>query len=111
MWIIVSINIFRESTPMKFLKAGNNMLTEAFGAVEDTAKMIRGATKAGVVHTSAWEDTAKMQVQQAKLENASKFMKKMDKLMDKIDSNMLQQSKEGYLELDMSKVLEAYQSK
>ena len=96
---------------MKFLKAGNNMLTEAFGAVEDTAKMIRGATKAGVVHTSAWEDTAKMQVQQAKLENASKFMKKMDKLMDKIDSNMLQHSKEGYLELDMAKVLEAYQDK
>ena len=96
---------------MKFLKAGNNMLTETFGAVEDTAKMIRGATKAGVVHTSAWEGTAKMQVQQAKLENATKFMKKMDKLMDKIDSNMLQQSKEGYLELDMSKVLEAYQDK
>lgn len=96
---------------MKFLKAGNNMLSETFGAVEDTAKMIRGATKAGVVHTSAWEGTAKMQVQQAKLENASKFMKKMDKLMDKIDSNMLQQSKEGYLELDMSKVLEAYQDK
>ena len=65
---------------MKFLKAGNNMLTETFGAIEDTAKMIRGATKAGVVHTSAWEGTAKMQVQQAKLENASKFMKKMDKL-------------------------------
>ena len=96
---------------MKFLKAGNNMLTETFGAVEDTAKMIRGATKAGVVHTSAWEGTAKMQVQQAKLENASKFMKKMDKLMDKIDSNMLQQSKEGYLELDMAKVFEAYQDK
>ena len=96
---------------MKFLKAGNNMLAESFGAVEDTAKMIRGATKAGVVHTSAWEGTAKMQVQQAKLENANKFMKKMDKLMDKIDSNMLQQSKEGYLELDMSKVLEAYQDK
>ena len=75
---------------MKFLKAGNNMLSETFGAVEDTAKM---------------------QVQQAKLENASKFMKKMDKLMDKIDSNMLQQSKEGYLELDMAKVLEAYQDK
>ena len=96
---------------MKFLKAGNNMLAETFGAVEDTAKMIRGATKAGVVHTSAWEATSKMQVQQAKLENASKFMKRMDKLMDKIDSNMLQQSKEGYLELDMSKVLEAYQDK
>ena len=96
---------------MKFLKAGNNMLAETFGAVEDTAKMIRGATKAGVVHTSAWEGTAKMQVQQAKLENANKFMKKMDKLMDKIDSNMLQQSKEGYLELDMTKVLEAYQDK
>ena len=96
---------------MKFLKAGNNMLTETFGTIEDTAKMLRGATKAGVVHTSAWEGTAKMQVQQAKLENASKFMKKMDKLMDKIDSNMLQQSKEGYLELDMAKVLEAYQDK
>lgn len=87
------------------------MLTEAFGAVEDTAKMIRGATKAGVVHTSAWEDTAKMQVQQSKLENASKFMKKMDKLMDKIDAEMLHQSKDGYLELDMSKVLEAYKNK
>ena len=96
---------------MKFLKAGNNMLTETFGAVEDTAKMIRGATKAGVVHTSAWEDTAKMQVQQSKLENASKFMKKMDKLMDKIDAEMLHQSKDGYLELDMPKVLEAYKNK
>ena len=96
---------------MKFLKAGNNMLTETFGAVEDTAKMIRGATKAGVVHTAAWEGTAKMQVQQAKLENASKFMKKMDKLMDKIDADMLHESKEGYLELDMSKVLEAYKNK
>ena len=96
---------------MKFLKAGNNMLTETFGAVEDTAKMIRGATKAGVVHTSAWEDTAKMQVQQAKLENASKFMKKMDKLMSKIDADMLHQSKDGYLELDMSSVLEAYKNK
>ena len=87
------------------------MLTETFGAVEDTAKMIRGATKAGVVHTSAWEGTSKMQVQQAKLENASKFMKKMDKLMNKIDADMLQQSKEGYLELDMAKVLEAYKNK
>ena len=96
---------------MKFLKAGNNMLTEAFGTIEDTAKMIRGATKAGVVHTSAWEDTSKMQVQQAKLENASKFMNKMDKLMDKIDADMLHESKEGYLELDMSKVLEAYKNK
>ena len=96
---------------MKFLKAGNNMLTETFGAVEDVAKMVRGATKAGVVHTSAWEDTSKMQVQQAKLENANKFMKKMDKLMDKIDADMLHQSKDGYLELDMSKVLEAYKNK
>ena len=96
---------------MKFLKAGNNMLTETFGAVEDVAKMVRGATKAGVVHTSAWEDTSKMQVQQAKLENAHKFMKKMDKLMDKIDADMLHQSKEGYLELDMTKVLEAYRNK
>ena len=96
---------------MKFLKAGNNMLTETFGAVEDVAKMVRGATKAGVVHTSAWEDTSKMQVQQAKLENANKFMKKMDKLMDKIDADMLHQSKDGYLELDMTKVLSAYQNK
>ena len=96
---------------MKFLKAGSNMLTETFGTIEDTAKMLRGATKAGVVHTSAWEDTAKMQVQQAKLENASKFMKKMDKLMDKIDADMLHESKEGYLDLDMSKVLEAYKNK
>ena len=96
---------------MKFLKAGNNMLTETFGAVEDVAKMVRGATKAGVVHTSAWEDTSKMQVQQAKLENANKFMKKMDKLMDKIDADMLHESKDGYLELDMSKVLEAYKNK
>lgn len=96
---------------MKFLKAGNNMLSETFGAIEDTAKMIRGATKAGVVHTAAWEDTAKMQVQQAKLENAHKFMKKMDKLMDKIDADMLHKSKNGYLEVDMDKVLAAYQDK
>ena len=87
------------------------MLSETFGAVEDTAKMLRGATKAGVIHTTAWEGTAKMQVQQAKLENASKFMKKMDKLMDKIDADMLHQSKDGYLELDMTKVLSAYQDK
>ena len=96
---------------MKFLKAGNNMLTETFGAVEDTAKMLRGATKAAVIHTAAWEGTAKMQVQQAKLENANKFMKKMNKLMDKIDADMLHESKAGYLELDMSKVLEAYKDK
>ena len=96
---------------MKFLKAGSNMLTETFGTIEDTAKMLRGATKAGVVHTAAWEGTAKMQVQQAKLENASKFMKKMDKLMDKIAADMLHESKEGYLDLDMSKVLEAYKNK
>lgn len=96
---------------MKFLKAGNNMLSETFGAIEDTAKMLRGATKAGVVHTSAWHDTAKMQVQQAKLENANKFMKRMDKLMNKIDADMLHQSKDGYLELDMAKVLDAYQNK
>lgn len=30
---------------MKFLKAGNNMLSETFGTIEDTAKMIRGAAK------------------------------------------------------------------
>ena len=96
---------------MKFLKAGNNMLSETFGAIEDTAKMIRGATKAGVVHTSSWESTAKMQVQQAKLENATKFMKRIDKLMDKIDADMLHQSKDGYLEIDMAKVLDAYQNK
>ena len=96
---------------MKFLKEANNMASEVFGTVSDTAKMIRGVSKAGVVHTSAWEDTAKMQVQQAKLENASKFMKKMDKLMDKIDADMLHQSKDGYLEVDMTKVLEAYQGK
>jgi len=96
---------------MKFLKAGNNMLAETFGAIEDTAKMIRGATKAAVVHTAAWEDTAKMQVQQAKLENANKFMKRIDKLMNKIDADMLHQSKNGYLELDMAKVLAAYQEK
>ena len=96
---------------MKFLKAGNNMLSETFGAVEDTAKMIRGATKAGVVHTSAWEDTAKMHVQQSKLENANKFMKKMDKLMNKTDADMLHEAKEGELELDMAKVLEAYKNK
>ena len=96
---------------MKFLKAGNNMLTETFGAVEDTAKMLRGATKAGVVHTSAWEGTSKMQVQQAKLENATKFMKKMNKLMDKIDPEMLVLNKDGYYDLDLGKLLEAHKDK
>ena len=31
--------------------------------------------------------------------------------MDKIDADMLHESKAGYLELDMSKVLEAYKNK
>ena len=96
---------------MKFLKAGNNMLTETFGAIEDTAKMIRGASKAGVAHTSQWETMAKKQVQQALLAQSVKTTKKIDKLMDKIDPEMLHESKEGYLDLDMSKVLEAYKNK
>ena len=96
---------------MKFLKAGTNRFPDTFGNIKDTPKMLPAATKAGVVHTSAWEGTAKMQVQQAKLENASKFMKKMDMLRDEIDADMLHEPKEGYLDLDMSKVLEAYKNK
>ena len=96
---------------MKFIKEANNMASEVFGTIADTATMIRGASKAGVAHTSQWETMAKKQVQQALLEQSVKTTKKIDKLMDKIDADMLHQSKEGYLELDMSSVLEAYKNK
>ena len=62
-------------------------------------------------YTSAWEGTAKMQVQQAKLENANKFMKKMNKLMDKIDPEMLVLNKAGYYDLDIGALLEAHKTK
>ena len=95
---------------MKFLKAGNNMLTETFGAVEDTAKMIRGASKAGVAHTSQWETMAKKQVQQALLEQSVKTTKKINKLMQKIDPEMLVINKDGYYDLDIGALLEAHKN-
>ena len=96
---------------MKFLKAGNNMLTETFGAVEDTAKMILGASKAGVAHTSQWETMAQKQVQQALLERSVKTTKKIDKLMQKIDPEMLVLNKDGYYDLDIGSLLEAHKNK
>ena len=50
---------------MKFIKEANNMASEVFGTIADTSKMIRGASKAGVAHTSQWETMAKKQVQQS----------------------------------------------
>ena len=96
---------------MKFLKEANNMASEVFGTIADTATMLRGASKAGVAHTSQWETMAKKQVQQALLEQSVKTTKKIDKLMGKIDADMLVVNKDGYYDLDLGKLLDAYKNK
>ena len=96
---------------MKFIKEANNMASEVFGTIADTSRMIRGASKAGVAHTSQWETMAKKQVQQALLEQSVKTTKKIDKLMQKIDADMLVMNKDGYYDLDLGKLLEAYKNK
>ena len=96
---------------MKFLKEANNMVSEVFGTVADTATMLRGAAKAGVVHTEQWEDTARKQVQMDLVEKAAKMEKKVAKLMDKIDPEMLVLNKDGYYDLDLGKLLEAHKNK
>ena len=96
---------------MKFLKEANNMASEVFGTVADTATMLRGAAKAGVVYTEQWEDTARKNVQMDLVEKAAKMEKKVAKLMDKIDPEMMTLNKNGYYDLDLGKLLEAHKNK
>ena len=96
---------------MKFLKEANKMTAEVFGTVSDTATMLRGAARAGVVYTEQWEDTARKQVQADLLEKGAKMEKKVAKLMDKIDPEMMTMNKNGYYDLDLGKLIEAYQNK
>ena len=84
------------------------MLSETFGAVEDTAKMVRNASKAGVVYTAAWEKNAKKEVQLDQVKRAVKMRKQVDKLMQDIDPDMLVLGKDGYYDLDLGKLIEAY---
>ena len=96
---------------MKFLKEANNMASEVFGTDTDTATMLRGAAKAGVVYTEQWEDTARKQVQMDLVEKAAKMEKKVAKLMDKIDPEMMSVNKNGYYDLDLGKLIEAHKTK
>lgn len=93
---------------MKFLSEANEMAAEVFGSVKDAATMIRGAAKAGVVYTSQWEDNAKKNVQADLLEKSNKMQKRVAKLMKDIDPEMLSRNKNGYLDLDLDKLIEAY---
>ena len=87
------------------------MASEVFGTVADTATMLRGAAKAGVVYTEQWEDTARKNVQMDLVEKAAKMEKKVGKLMDKIDPEMMTLNKNGYYDLDLGKLLEAHKNK
>ena len=93
---------------MKFLKEANIAAAEVFGTITDTATMLRGAAKAGVVYTEQWEDTARKQVQADLLEKSYKMRKKVDKLMQDIDPEMLTKNKNGYYDLDLGKLIDAY---
>ena len=93
---------------MKFLKEANTMAAEVFGTITDTATMLRGAARAGVVHTSQWEDSARKQVQADLLEKGYKMQKKVAKLMKDIDPEMLTLNKNGYYDLDLGKLIEAH---
>ena len=93
---------------MKFLREANEMAAEVFGSVKDAATMLRGAAKAGVVHTSQWEDNAKKAVQADILEKSVKLRKKVDKLMQDIDPEMMTKNKQGYYDLDLGKLIDAY---
>ena len=86
------------------------MAAEVFGTITDTAKMIRGASRAGVAHTSQWEDTARKQVQADLLEKGHKMQKKVAKLMQDIDPEMLTMNKNGYYDLDLGKLIEAHKN-
>ena len=96
---------------MKFIKEANTMASEVFGTITDTATMLRGAAKAGVVHTAQWEDTARKQVQADLLEKGHKMQKKVAKLMQDIDPEMLTMNKNGYYDLDLGKLIDAYKDK
>ena len=96
---------------MKFLKEANTMVAEVFGTVTDTATMLRGAAKAGVVYTEQWEDNARKNVQMDLVEKAAKMEKKVSKLMDKIDPEMMSVNKNGYYDLDLGKLIEAHKDK
>ena len=93
---------------MKFLSEANEMAAEAFGTVKDTATMLRGAARAGVVYTAQWEDTAHKNVQADLLDKSVKLRKKVDKLMQDIDPEMMTKNKRGYYDLDIGKLLDAY---
>ena len=93
---------------MKFLSEANEMAAEAFGTVKDAATMLRGAAKAGVVYTSQWEENAKKNVQADLLDKSVKLRKKVDKLMKDIDPEMMTKNKQGYYDLDLGKLIDAY---
>ena len=96
---------------MKFLKEANTMAAEVFGTITDTATMLRGAAKAGVVYTEQWEDTARKQVQADLLKKGHKMQKKVAKLMEEIDPEMLTKNKNGYYDLDLGKLIDAHKDK
>ena len=96
---------------MKFIKEANNMASEVFGTITDAATMLRGAARAGVVYTEQWEDTARKNVQADLLEKSCKMRKKVDKLMQDIDPEMMTKNKQGYYDLDLGKLIEAYKDK
>lgn len=96
---------------MKFLSEANEMAAEAFGTVKDAATMLRGAAKAGVVYTSQWEENAKKNVQADLLDKSVKLRKKVDKLMQDIDPEMMTKNKQGYYDLDLGKLIDAYKDK
>ena len=96
---------------MKFIKEANNMASEVFGTISDTATMLRGAAKAGVVYTEQWEDSARKNVQADLLEKSYKMRKKVDKLMQHIDPEMMTLNKQGYYDLDLGKLIEAHKDK
>ena len=96
---------------MKFLKEANEMAAETFGSIKDTATMLRGAAKAGVVYTEQWEDTARKQVQADLLKKGYKMQKKVAKLMEEIDPEMLTKNKNGYYDLDLGKLIDAHKDK
>lgn len=96
---------------MKFLTEANEMAAEAFGTIKDSATMLRGAARAGVVYTSQWEDNAKKNVQADLLDKSVKLRKKVDKLMQDIDPEMMTKNKQGYYDLDLGKLIDAYKDK
>ena len=96
---------------MKFLKEANTAAAEVFGTITDTATMLRGAARAGVVYTEQWEDSARKNVQADLLEKSAKLRKKVDKLMQDIDPEMMTKNKQGYYDLDLGKLIEAYKDK